>query len=74
MLDQTDFITALSWIRQCFSELKSWYKNTKLAMQPFIPSTKAVFFNIKGCKDMYNILFRKKKNQSNQFLNGKMRG
>ena len=23
MLDQKDFITALSWIRQCFSELKS---------------------------------------------------
>ena len=37
-------------------------KNTKLAMQPFIPSTIAVFLkNIKGCKDMYNILISKKK-------------
>ena len=42
-------------------------------MQPFIPSTIAVIFkNIKVCKDVYNILV-KNENQSNQFLNGKMR-
>ena len=43
-------------------------------MQPFIPSTIAIFMkNMKGCKDRYDILISKNEKQSNQFPWGKMR-